>query len=80
MKLGGKGKAKKNELPKLVDDSNKKNPKGLNIIYKAINRGYWLFFIVRNFCKKIMWFTSCFGLMYFFPIALEYMGEQNRIL
>ena len=80
LKLGQKGKGKKSELPKLVDDCNKKNSKGLNIIYGFINRGYQLYFIVSNFCKRIMWWGSCVSLMYMFPMAIEYMSEQNRIL
>ena len=75
MKLGGKGKGKKKELPKLIDDTNNKRPKAINMLFSMVNKGYQLYYIVTDFCKKIMWFGSCVGLMYFFPIFMEYMGE-----
>ena len=71
----GKKKTKKQELPKLIDDNNGK------IMWRVmINRSYQLYYIINNFFKKMLWFGSCLSLMYFFPMAIEYMGEQNRIL
>ena len=75
--LGQKKGGPKNTLPKLFADvPGKKLP-----FWKIfINKGYGLFFIVTDFCKKVLWFGSCIGLMYLFPMMIEYMGEQNRIL
>ena len=71
----GKGKKGKKELPKLIDDNN-----GKNLLKLAVNRGYQLYYIVTNFCKSAMWFTTCFSFMYLLPMAIEYMQEQNRIM
>ena len=71
----GQKKPKKEALPKLIDDSKRKN-----VLVTAVNNVYGLFFIVRNFCKKFLWFGSCMGLMYLFPMMIEYTSEQTRIL
>ena len=68
-------KKKTTAIPKLLNDKG-----GKNYLYAFINRGYSLYFIVNNFCRKALWVGSCFALMYLFPIGLEYMSEQNRIL
>ncbi len=75
MTLGQK-KAKKESLPKLIQEA----PGKKNILVSAVNNVYGLFFIVRSFCKKAMWFGSCMGLMYLFPALIEYTTEQARIL
>ena len=75
MTLGkGKGKAKK-ELPKIIDDNN-----GKNILKAGVNKMYQLYYITTNFCKSVLWFGSCMSFMYLFPMAIEYMQEQNRIM
>ena len=72
----GQNKGKKtNAIPKLIDDSI--HP---TLLKSIVNKSYQLFFITRSFCKKIMWFGSCFGLMFMFPMMIEYMSEQTRIL
>ena len=45
-----------------------------------INRCYGTYFVITSWTKKVLWFCSCMGLMFVFPMAIEYMGEQNRIL
>ena len=40
-----------------------------------INRMYHLYQITTMFAKKTLWVLSCLGLMYGFPMMLEYMGE-----
>ena len=71
----GKGKGKVKELPKLFDDNN-----GKHLVKSVLNKGYQLYFIVKSFCLKLLWFGSCMGLMFLFPMGIEYMSEQNRIL
>ena len=75
--LGQKKGTKKSSLPKIYEEV-----PGVKLPFWKIiiNRGYGLYFIVTDFCKKVLWFGSCIGLMYLFPMMLEYMGEQNRIL
>ena len=68
--LGKKSGAKKEKLPNLVDDNN-----GKSLPRLVVNKTYHLYLIVTNFCKKALWFGSCLGLMYFFPMMIEYMGE-----
>ena len=70
----GKNPIKKEQLPKLIDDSKNKS-----ILVTMVNKTYQLFFIVRSFLKRIMWCSSCIGLMYLFPISLEYMAEKQRL-
>ena len=55
------------------------NDKG-NVLYRLINRGYTFFMIVSGFSKKILWFGSCFALMFLMPMGLEVLAEQQRIL
>ena len=68
-------KKKPKVLPKLLDDKN-----GKYLPYLFINRGYQFYILCRDWTKSGLWMLSCFGLMFMFPMALEYMGEQNRIL
>ena len=75
MQLGKKKGAKKSDLPKIIDDNNGKNKMKL-----MVNRGYQLYYIVSSFCKKGLWFMSCLTFMYLFPVALEYMHEQNMTM
>ena len=75
MELGKKKGAKKSELPKILDDNNGKNKAKL-----MVNKGYQLYYIVTSFVKKGLWFGSCMTLMFLFPMVIEYMGEQNKIL
>ena len=70
----GKKKAKK-ELPKIIDDNN-----GKNILKSGINKMYQLYFITTSFMKSFAWWASCMSFMYLFPMAIEYMSEQNRIM
>ena len=75
MSLGkGKNKAKK-VLPKIIDDNN-----GKNILKVGINKIYQLYFMTTNMLKSFAWFGSCISFMYLFPMAIEYMSEQNRIM
>ena len=68
--LGKKRKATR-VVEKLIDDNNGK------IFWKRyVNNFYHLFVITREKVKKTLWFVSCLGLMYGFPMALEYFSEQ----
>ena len=51
-----------------------------SFLYGCINNGYTFFMYVMTWSKKIIWFGSCFTLMYLFPFALESMNEQSKIL
>ena len=42
--------------------------------------GYTLFMIVKDFSGKFLWFGSCIGLMYIFPMSFEMFNEQQKIL
>ena len=47
---------------------------------KPINHMYHLYQITTMFAKKTLWVFSVLGLMYGFPMMIEYMGEQNKII
>ena len=70
---GGMGAPKKKKeafvIPKLI-----KNDKN-NIVYKIINQGFKVVYIVYDFSKKILWFFSCLAFMYFVPISFEIFSE-----
>ena len=66
---------KKKAPPKLLDDNN-----GKNKLKFGVNKLYQLYCMVRDFSKNFLWMCSCFGLMFLFPMALEHMSEQNRIM
>uniref|UniRef100_A0A7S3ITN9 Uncharacterized protein n=1 Tax=Strombidium inclinatum TaxID=197538 RepID=A0A7S3ITN9_9SPIT len=71
----GQSKKKKAGLPTLVAE------KGSFLFgRKAVNKVYQLYFMVKTFCTNTLWFGSFIALLYLFPIGLEYMQEQNRIL
>ena len=69
-----KPKADPNKVPKLMDPQSQKN-KGMRLIASAVNAVYAVFFITRKFSKNILWVGSCFGLMFLFPMMLEYTAE-----
>ena len=56
-----------------------KEDKG-NYLYKFINMGYSLFMIVKDFSFRMLWFGSCVGLMFVFPMSFEMFNEQQKIL
>ena len=70
----GAGKKKK-EQPKLIDDNN-----GQFKFYWMINRFYGIWFKAKSYCLSSMWYISCLGLMWAFPVAIENMMEQRRVL
>ena len=72
---GGPAKPKKEVIPKLLNDNN-----GKNKVFLMVNQGYKLFWIVRNFMNKTLFFSAWFGLMFMFPMALCYSEEQQKIL
>ncbi len=74
MGMGGPAKKPEPKIPKLIQ--NDKN----NKLYKFINKGYGLFYIVGSFAKKLLWFVSCIGFMYIVPASFEIFMEQQRIL
>ena len=55
------------------------NDKG-NFIYRMINGFYGVFMIVKDFGFKLLWFGSCVGLMFLFPMSFEMFNEQQKIL
>ena len=62
-------KKKAAEIPKLIaNDKNKP-------LYKAINSFYKWVFIVWNFSKKFLWFSSCVAFMYLIPMSFEIFTE-----
>ena len=72
--MGGPGGApapKKERIPKLLNDNN-----GKNKLFMLVNNGYKLFWIVRNFVNKSLFFGAWFGIMFLFPMALCYSEEQ----
>ena len=74
----GQKRNKKVTIPKLIETET--NNKIGKMMFNTINRGYALFFIVRKFCKSTLWVMSCFGLMFLFPMMIEYTNEQTKIL
>ena len=73
----GLGKKRKSvrQLEKIVDDNN-----GKILWKKSINIMWHYYTIGRDYTKRTLWFFSCLGVMYGFPMALEYMSESNRIM
>jgi hypothetical protein len=70
--MGPAGAKKKKEgpvIPKLIQ--NDKNSK----LYKCINYGYKLVYIVGSFAKKLLWFGSCIAFMYLMPMSFEIFAE-----
>ena len=61
-------------IPKLI-----KNDKG-NKLYQGINGIYKLFYIIKTFSGKILWYGSCMGLMYLLPINLLLFKDQEIVL
>ena len=61
-------------IPKLI-----KNDKG-NKVYQGINTVYKLFYIVRMFTGKLLWWSSCVGLMYLLPINILLFKDQEMVL
>ena len=72
--LGKKRKAAR-QLEKIIDDNN-----GKILWKKSINIMWHYYTIGRDYTKRTLWFMSCLGVMYGFPMALEYMSESNRIM
>ena len=75
----GQKRSKKATIPKLIEETATNNKIG-KMLLQTVNRGYALFYIVRKFCKSSLWMLSCFGLMFMFPMMIEYTNEQNKIL
>ena len=50
------------------------NDKG-RIWVKMINGFYGVFMIVKDFSFKILWFGSCVGLMFIFPMSFEMYND-----
>ena len=44
--------------------------------HKIVNFGYNMFMIVKDFTGKLLWFGSCFGFMFLFPMTFEIFCEQ----
>ena len=42
--------------------------------------GYSLVMIVKDFTGKLLWYGSCLGLMFVFPMSFEMFNEQQKIL
>merc|ERR1712086_807399 len=72
---GGAAKPKKEVIPKLLNDNN-----GKNKMFLMVNHGYKLFWIVRNFMNKGLFFGAWMSIMFIFPMALCYSEEQQKIL
>ena len=62
-------------LPNLISDNNGKNKMAL-----AVNKMYHLFYIVRNFANKGLFFSGWIGVLFIFPMAFCYTEEQQRIM
>ena len=60
----------KKEGPKLLDDNN-----GKFKFYWMINRFYGIWFKAKSYCMSSLWYISCLGLMWAFPVAIENMLE-----
>ena len=69
------GKKKKKESPKLIDDNN-----GQFKFYWMVNRFYGIWFKTKSYALSSLWYISCLGLMWAFPVAIENMLEQRRVL
>ena len=41
------------------------------IIAKSVNLGYNIFMMVNGFSRKLLWFGSCIGFMWIFPVTFE---------
>ena len=72
---GGAQAPQKPQIPKLVNDNN-----GKNKLFLMVNHGYKLFWIVRNFVNKGLFFGAWFSVLIIFPMALCYSEEQQRIM
>ena len=49
-------------------------------IFRFINQGYNLFYIVKNFTQKLLWNSSCIAFMFLMPMLFEIMSEQEAVL
>ena len=49
-------------------------------IFRFINQGYNLFYIVKNFTQKLLWNSSCIAFMFLMPIMFEVLCEQEAVL
>ena len=67
---GGATKSKKERIPKLLDDKN-----GSNKLFLMVNNGYKLFWILRNFLNKSLFFGAWMSIMFIFPMAVCYSEE-----
>ena len=47
---------------------------------KMINKVYQLYYITKNFSFQLLWFGSCFALMFGFPFLMEQMSEQQKLI
>ena len=80
MQPGLMGAPKKDEpkkskvIPKLI--ANERNSR----VIKSINHCYKLFFIVRRFTGKLLWFGSCVVILYLLPLNLLLFKDQEIIL
>ena len=42
---------------------------------KGVNLGYNIFMMVNGFSRKLVWFASCIGFMWIFPVTFELFQE-----
>ena len=42
---------------------------------RSINLGYNIFMMVNGFSRKLLWFGSCIGFMWIFPVTFELFQE-----
>ena len=69
-----KEKKKPKAIPKLIQ--NDKNSR----LYRGINVAYGLFYIIKTFSGKILWFGSCVALMYLLPLNILLFKDQEMVL
>ena len=72
---GGAQKPSKPQIPKLLDDNN-----GKNKLCLMVNNGYKLFWIVRNFVNKSLFFGAWVTVLFMFPMGFCYYEEQLKIM
>ena len=45
------------------------------VLHKLANVGYTVFMIVTDFTKKIVWFGTCFSIMFVLPYGLLHLSD-----
>ncbi|CAI2383516.1 unnamed protein product [Moneuplotes crassus] len=55
-------------------------PKGKKNMYKGMNPILKMFYILKNFTGKILWFGSCIAFLYFVPVNLLLFKDQEMVL